>query len=302
MTEDSSEFRYLPAQASDLGIAVPRAERVRLPLADGRMLSALRFGDGDPEVTLLHGAGLNAHTWDTVQLLLSRPALAIDLAGHGDSSWRVDLDYSPAALADDVAAAVAAWTRAPQVLVGHSLGGLTAATVAARHPELVRELILVDIVPGMDTDAAPAILREFYRVTDFASREEATDRAQEFGFGGTRADTERGVFFNTRVREDGRVEWKHHFAHIIGHAFDALNGAKRAAGAPDPWADLLAVAAPVTLVRGARGFLHDSDAASFARQLPAAATIVVDAGHNVQETDPASLASTITDALNRPSH
>lgn len=298
VVEDISEFGYLPQQAQALGTDLPRAERIAITLPDGRALSALRFGDGDPEVTLLHGAGLNAHTWDAVALLLGRPAIAIDLAGHGDSSWRDDLDYSPAVLAADVARALATWAPRPHILAGHSLGGLTAQIVAAEHPELVRELILVDIVPGLDTDAAPSVLREFYAVTDFASRDEAVDRAQAFGFGGSRADTERGVFFNTRVRDDGRVEWKHHFAHIIASAFDSLKTERTAPGAA-PWAQLSAVDAPVTLVRGERGFLQDADIAAFTEHLPTADVITVDAGHNVQETAPDSLAAIVTGALTR---
>lgn len=302
VTQDTSEFRYLPAQATRLGVPTPSAQRFSLTLPDARTLSALRFGEGEPEVTLVHGAGLNAHTWDAVNLLLGHPSLAIDLAGHGDSSWRDDLDYSPASLAADVAFGIETWAPAPQVLVGHSLGGLTAAVVAARHPELVRELILVDIVPGLDTDAAPSILREFYQVTDFASRVEAVERAESFGFGGSREDTERGVFFNTRVREDGRVEWKHHFAQIIGHAFDALNAAGRAplGGARDPWEHLSAVTVPITLIRGSHGFLQDSDVDEFSRRLPAAVVRTVDAGHNVQETLPAAISAAATDALSRP--
>lgn len=159
--------------------------------------------------------------------------------------------------------------------------------------------MLVDVVPGLDTDAAPSVLREFYTVTDFESRDEAVARAESFGFGGSREDTERGVFLNTRVREDGRVEWKHHFAQIIGHAFDALNAANRARDIADPWAALAAVSAPVTLVRGTKGFLQDADVAELTRRIPSATVITVDAGHNVQETDPASLASAASDALTR---
>lgn len=298
MAKDTSEFRYLPGQADTLGTSIPPAERLLLELPDGRALSALRFGEDAPEVTLLHGAGLNAHTWDSVVLLLDRPALVIDLAGHGDSSWRDDFDYSPTSLAEDVAVAMSTWTARPQVLVGHSLGGLTAAVVAAQHPDLVQELVLVDVVPGLDTDAAPAVLREFYQVTDFDSRAAAVERAETYGFGGSKEDTERGVFFNTRVRADGRVEWKHHFAQIIGHAFDALKAANRSTSA-DPWAALTAVNAPVTLVHGTRGFLQDADVAEFSRRLPSASVVTVDAGHNVQETSPASLATIASDSLNR---
>ena len=51
----------------------------------GRRLSALVWGDGDPELVFLHGGAQNAHTWDTVALALDRPLVAIDLPGHGHS-------------------------------------------------------------------------------------------------------------------------------------------------------------------------------------------------------------------------
>ena len=302
VAQDTSEFRYLPGQASALGAEVPPVVRLSLSLPDGRTLSALRFGTETPEVTFLHGAGLNAHTWDTTALQLARPALMIDLAGHGDSSWRDDHDYSPRPLADDVALALAAWTTRPQVLVGQSLGGLVAARVAALHPDRVRELIVIDITPGLSVDAAPAILRDFYAVTDFTGRDEAADRAQAFGFGGSREDTERGVFFNTRVRSDGRVEWKHLFAHLVGHALDTLDpatGDSEARGSQG-WADLAAVQAPITLVRGARGFLQDADAAEFAARVPHATITTVDAGHNVQETASGAVADLVISALGLP--
>lgn len=297
VAQHSSEFRYLPAQAEALGTDVPDVERIALTLPDGRTLSALRFGGDAPEVTLLHGAGLNAHTWDGVVLRTARPCLVIDLAGHGDSSWRDDADYSPVRLAADVAVALEQWTSTPQVLVGHSLGGLTASVVAAEHPAAIRSLVLVDIVPGLDTDAAPSVLRDFYAETEFASRDDAVDRATAFGFGGSREDTERGVFFNTRVREDGRVEWKHHFAQIIGRAFASLKAADAPEAGGDPWRALEAVTGPVTLVHGTHGFLQDTDLAAFAQRLPDATILAVEAGHNVQETAPEAIADTITHSL-----
>src|SRR5690606_6044689 len=117
VTTDTSEFTYLPLQAQSIGVTAPPVERLTLTLPDGRELSALRCGEGAPVVTLLHGAGLNAHTWDTTVLHLQQPALAIDLAGHGDSSWRDDADYSGRTLAPDVVRALQEWTSQPQVLV-----------------------------------------------------------------------------------------------------------------------------------------------------------------------------------------
>ena len=226
MTEPADEFSFLPEQAADAGLSgpLPHGERLQIDLADGRVVSGLRWwfeSPGDrPVVTFLHGAGLNAHTWDTTVIALGFPALAIDLPGHGDSSWRDDAAYVGRMLAPDVAAAMTAWTDRPQVLVGQSLGGITAAAVAAARPDLVDRLIVIDITPGLDPNAGAAEIRRFFAgPTDWADRDELVNRAMAFGLGGgTREKAARGVYFNSRVRADGRVEWKHHFAHIAAAA------------------------------------------------------------------------------------
>nr|WP_243076890.1 alpha/beta hydrolase [Microbacterium sp. SS28] len=308
MSAPIDEFSFLPAQAADAGIAgpLPRGERLSLTLPDGRVLSALRYGrtaDSGairPEVTFLHGAGLNAHTWDTTILALGLPALAIDLPGHGDSSWRDDLAYVGGALAPDVIAGIEAWTEAPQVLVGQSLGGLTAAAVAASRPDLIREVVVVDITPGIDPNGGAAQLRAFFAgPTDWASRDELVERALSFGLGGSRTAAERGVFHNSRIRPDGRVEWKHHFAHLAnatastpgaGEAAAAQQDALRSVLSESGWADLAGVQAPLTLVRGTRGYVTDADAEAFRERVPAASVVDVPSGHNVQEEIPAELA------------
>ncbi len=305
VSDPIDEFSFLPDQAADAGLdgPLPRGERLTLPLPDGRTLSGLRWTpegtDAAPRVTFVHGAGLNAHTWDTTILALGLPALAIDLPGHGDSSWRDDFAYVARVLAPDVAAGIEAWTAGPQLLVGQSLGGLTAAAVAASHPELVRELVVIDITPGVDPSAGPSQIREFFAgPTDWASRDELVDRALAFGLGGgTRRKAARGVYFNSRVRPDGRVEWKHHFAHLAAAA--AATGPAPGGGAPDDavsavlgeagWQDLAATSAPTTLIRGERGYVTDADAEEFSRRRPGADVVVLPAGHNVQEDAPQQL-------------
>jgi pimeloyl-ACP methyl ester carboxylesterase len=303
VSEPIDEFSFLPEQAADAGIdrPVPRGERVGLTLPDGRSLSGLRYGDAPPVVTFLHGAGLNAHTWDTTILAMGLPALSIDLPGHGDSSWRPDAAYTGRVLAPDVAAGMDAWTAGPQLLVGQSLGALTAAAVAASRPDLVWELVVIDITPGVDPDAGPTQIREFFSgPTDWATRDEMVDRALSFGLGGSRRAAERGVFFNSRRRPDGRFEWKHHFAHLSAAASHGQGAATTppGAGAPDAvsrvlsatgWDDLAGVDVPVTLIRGERGYVTDADAATFQEHLPAASVVVMPAGHNVQEEVPRRL-------------
>ena len=301
MSEPIDEFSFLPGQAADFGIdaPIPRVERLDMALPDGRTLSALRYGEAAPVVTFLHGAGLNAHTWDTTILALGLPALAIDLPGHGDSSWRTDAAYTGHGLAPDVAAGIQAWTSGPQLLVGQSLGGLTAAAVAASHPDLVRELVIIDITPGVDPNAGPTQIREFFAgPTDWATRDEMVDRALAFGLGGTRKAAERGVYLNSRMRADGRFEWKHHFAHLAAAVAASPELAAAAAAQQDGvarvlsltgWDDLAAVAAPVSLIRGDRGYVTAANAAEFQERVPSASVDVVASGHNVQEEIPVDL-------------
>lgn len=316
MRDSFDEFSFVEAQAAAAGIDNPERahERLRLTLADGRTLSALRWGAEAPRVTFLHGAGLNAHTWDTTILALGIPALAIDLPGHGDSSWRDDADYRPRTIAPDIAAALQAWTDAPQVLVGQSLGGIVAAAVAAARPEAVRELVIVDVTPGINPGEGPAVLREFFSgPIDFATRDELVDRAMAFGLGGDREATERGVYLNSRVRPDGRVEWKHHMARLAATTLapaqttaadtSADTAANTAADSPAPprepvlgghgWDDLAAVEAPIMLIRGTQGYVTPENLEEFEARLPQASVVNVEAGHNVQENIPVPLADLI---------
>lgn len=309
MNDDVDEFSFLAAQAADLGSTapLPRGERLTLTLPDGRTLSALRYrpasasSDAPPVMTFLHGAGLNAHTWDTTVLALGLPVLSIDLPGHGDSSWRTDLAYTGRALASDVVIGMAEWTSTPQILVGHSLGGLTAAAVAASHPDLVRELVVIDITPGVDPNAGPTQIREFFAgPTDWATRDELVERALAFGLGGSRRAAERGVFLNSRIRADGRVEWKHHFAHLAAasaaapaDASESPRDAVASVLSQSGWDDLAAVESPITLIRGTHGYVTEANAAEFHERVPAASLTVVESGHNVHEELPAALAELI---------
>jgi pimeloyl-ACP methyl ester carboxylesterase len=85
---------------------------------------------------------MSARSW--VNQLLNPGALrriAIDLPGHGES------DPLPGVSVEEYAAVVAEFLIAlecgPVVVIGHSLGGAIAIALAARHPALVRGLVLI---------------------------------------------------------------------------------------------------------------------------------------------------------------
>jgi pimeloyl-ACP methyl ester carboxylesterase len=122
----------------------------RMPVADRRLevtgvpTAVLEGGDGPPLV-LLHGHGEFAATWMRVipDLVATHRVVAPDLPGHGASGLGdgvLDVDRVLTWLDELIDRTCAA----PPVLVGHLLGGAIAARFAARHPDRVDRLVLVD--------------------------------------------------------------------------------------------------------------------------------------------------------------
>jgi pimeloyl-ACP methyl ester carboxylesterase len=102
----------------------PTVRRESVEVEPGRRLSALVWGDGDPELVLLHGGGQNAHTWDTVAMALGRPLVALDLTGHGHSDGGRQGSVDVTENAKDVAVAIRALAPNAAAVVGMSLGGI----------------------------------------------------------------------------------------------------------------------------------------------------------------------------------
>ncbi|PSL38895.1 pimeloyl-ACP methyl ester carboxylesterase [Labedella gwakjiensis] len=290
--DTTDEFRYLSGQAVALGLdSVPAHRRSRFTDRDGRAVSAIEWSTGGPEVTFLHGAGLNAHTWDATALALGLPALAVDLPGHGHSDWRDDVDYRAETNAAAVFSVLERVGSDCQLIVGQSLGGLTAAVLAATNPGTVCGLVVVDITPSVDTSTGAAAVRDFLDGPDvYATREEIVDRAIAFGIGTDRDDLSRGVFLNTRP-VDGGFAFRHHLANLGGAAplFDADKSGL--------WSAFERLTVPVLLVRASHGFLTDELEEEFLTRVPGSRSLTIDGGHNLQEQAPTALAHAITSAL-----
>jgi len=91
---------------------------------------------------LVHGLSSNARLWDQVAEVLSgagHPVHAVNLRSHGDSDAPPD-GYDTTTAADDLAA----FGLTGAVVAGQSWGGHVAVVLAAKHPEAVAALALVD--------------------------------------------------------------------------------------------------------------------------------------------------------------
>ncbi|WP_344620119.1 alpha/beta fold hydrolase [Dactylosporangium salmoneum] len=101
-------------------------------------------GDGLAGVPflLVHGLSSNARLWDGVAghlVAAGHPAYAVDLRSHGESPGAAD-GHDTATAADDLAGL----GLPPAIVAGQSWGGNVVVQLAARHPERVRALGLVD--------------------------------------------------------------------------------------------------------------------------------------------------------------
>ena len=234
-------------------------------------------------MVFLHGGGQNAHTWDTVIVGLGEPALAVDLPGHGHSgmarrrrlrhhsttrrrSYPVLHELAPSA----------------DLVVGMSLGGLTAIRLAAAAPNLVSELVLIDVTPSALQRHAELTAEQQGTVAlmqgerEFPSFQAMLDLTVAAAPHREVKALRRGVFHNSRRLDDGNWTWRYDTIRKVAD-FDGL------------WDDVDALAAPITLVRGgSSGFVTDDDAAELARRARhfRGAHVVENSGHSVQSDQP----------------
>jgi pimeloyl-ACP methyl ester carboxylesterase len=115
---------------------------IDVPVVGGRLRVATWSGTGAP-VLAIHGITSSSRTWSFVARALDNPVLAPDLRGRGRSN-HLPGPWGMAQHAEDCAEVVAASGGVPLVVVGHSMGGFVATVLAARRPDLVRGIVLVD--------------------------------------------------------------------------------------------------------------------------------------------------------------
>jgi pimeloyl-ACP methyl ester carboxylesterase len=142
-------------------VQVPPGSRIRfahhlIELSDGRRVGVSVGGIGVPLI-FFHGIGMNRQVY--MKLLSRLPQLgflvvAIDAPGHGET-------FAPRAGEHTFAHRIAVTEQILEslgieraVLVGHSMGGRTAAELAARHPERALAVVLIDPAIGAAFDAS----------------------------------------------------------------------------------------------------------------------------------------------------
>ncbi|MEU6513669.1 alpha/beta hydrolase [Streptomyces sp. NPDC046978] len=243
--------------------------------AAGQRLSFLDFGGPGQLLLALHGHFGEGRTFTNLARELGDHwrIIAPDQRGHGYSDRPAD--FSRNGYIQDAASVLETLGLSNAVVLGHSLGGVNAYQLAARHPRLVRALIIEDIGAEVDDDLSFCLSWPHRAPTRSRLLEELGPSAS---------------YLTDAVREypDG---W--------GLAFSPqdMNASQRQLNG-DHWNDWLASNCPALLIRGSRSsVLSAQHAKDMAARRPRSHLTELSTGHTVHETDPTGFATTVRDFL-----
>lgn len=158
-------------------ISVPPGKSQAVELPSGLRLHYRTWGIGKRVCILLHGTGDGSYVWPEATKILMREfkLIALDMRGHGDSSWDKDRKYSMGAYVADVQYLIDSLGINACFLIGHSFGAAVALKLAKSKIVQTLGLVFVDFGPGMDR-ASRAFARKsfleqfrvFSAVSDYA--------------------------------------------------------------------------------------------------------------------------------------
>lgn len=139
-----------PAAGAAAGLDFPRSFHTQEIATNGTTLH-VRVGGTGPAVVLLHGYGDTGDMWAPLAADLARDhtVIAPDLRGMGLSA-RAEAGFEKANEAEDIAGVMDALHAPRAEVVAHDIGNMVAYALAARHPDRVTKLVLMDApVPGV---------------------------------------------------------------------------------------------------------------------------------------------------------
>ncbi len=250
-------------------------------------------GTGTP-LLVLHGLFGSGRNWGGIARTLAqegREMHLLDARNHGGSPWVASMTYPE--MAADVAAHIEKLGAGPVDIIGHSMGGKTAMTLALTRPDLVKRLIVVDIAPVAYRGGAQepyAAYIEAMKHLDLAGLKRRAEADAQLA--GAIIDASMRAFLvqNLESAEAG-YHWRINLAGI-GANLGALTGF--------PEIDAHYDGAMTVLAGELSNYVRPRDEATIKKFFPNARTIVIDgAGHWPHADQPERLLVLLRDALAR---
>jgi esterase len=242
-------------------------------------LAATEYGEGSP-VAILHGLFGSGRNWASIaqRLAARHRVIAFDLRNHGASPRAGAMDYP--AMAEDVRAAMAARGHRRFAVIGHSMGGKVAMTLALTEPASVERLVVVDIAPT----AAPAPFLDYIRAMRTLNLAKITRRrdADDELAAAIPDPATRAFLLQSLVFGDGAPRWQLNLA--------AIEAALPAIGGFPNFPSGAHCDGPTLFIAGGKSDLLPPDAEPAIRAFFPHAAIerIADAGHWVHAEQPAA--------------
>ncbi|XP_061868419.1 protein ABHD11 [Colius striatus] len=187
-------------------------------------------GRGDrPPLVLLHGLFGSHGNFQSVAKALARrgsgKVLTVDARNHGSSPHSSLMTYEAMSL--DVQNLLSRLGITKCILLGHSMGGKTAMTLALQQPELVERLISVDISPGSTAPvsefSAFISAMKSVKIPDGLSRSAARQLADHQLSPVVQLPQLRQFLLTNLTEVEGRYGWRVNLEAISHHLADIMS-------------------------------------------------------------------------------
>jgi esterase len=234
-------------------------------------LDSDQFGAAGPPVVILHGLLGSARNWTSIgrQLAAAHRVFALDLRNHGRSPWAETMRFDD--MAGDVAAFIEARGLGAVALLGHSLGGKVAMRLALTRPELVEQLLVVDVAPVAYADTFGRFIEAMRRV-DLAALQRRADADLQLQAAVPDAVL-RNFLLQNLVKTDAGLVWRVNLEALAANMDELV-------GFPAP-AEGAAYLGPTLFIAGERSrYIQPEHRPLIERLFPNAEHVVIaDAGH-----------------------
>jgi pimeloyl-ACP methyl ester carboxylesterase len=164
------------------------------------------MGQGNP-VLILHGLFGLSDNWVNIGKALAEQhqVFILDARNHGRSPHIQKFDYP--SMVEDIYEFLTDFRLRRIILVGHSMGGMTAMNFALEYPHRVDQLIIVDIAPKV----YPVIHEKIFdalRSVDLNSVRRRSDADGHLSQMIPEKSTRQFLLKNLLRGEDGRYQWR----------------------------------------------------------------------------------------------